>query len=486
MDAARIERDPDRSLPRPTRDALEQLRRLALPARSRVLVACDAADAVRDILRRAGLEPATAPDLATLDLPARSFDAAVIAGPLERTEWDRWALQQVHRLLVPGAPLVLAVPNLAAPATLAEPAFAAGLVRKRLTGLLRRALRKPPPPPPPFTRRKYRIRALVHVLERLGYRVTDVRAAGSRSPEPLGLKPGHAFVPGWTLVARTEGSLYGGAGGRPWPDPAAFRARFEREHHAFLAARDRWVRAHAARAADPPVALDPAAHAGARVLVLAPHPDDEVLGCGGTLAKLIAAGARVTVVHATDGSEATSLRRAPEPQRRTARLDEAQEVGAAMGFSSLELWRQDNAAFRESPELADRLSQTLAELDPALVFVPFVTDIHPDHRVLARLLARALRSLARPSRAEIMSYQVWCLVPPNRYCDVTEVAPTLEEALLRYVTAMKVEDYIHIAQDRNYYNACILTGRPGYAEAFRATGAVAYPELAATMEGDRG
>jgi len=51
---------------------------------------------------------------------------------------------------------------------------------------------------------------------------------------------------------------------------------------------------------------------------------------------------------------------------------------------------------------------------------------------------------------------------------------------------MKVEDYIHIAQDRNYYNACILTGRPGYAEAFRATGAAAYPELAATMEGDRG
>src|SRR6266850_2712727 len=234
MDAARIERDPDRSIPRPTRDALEQLRRLVLPARSRVLVACEGADAVRDLLRREGLEPATAPDLATLDLPPRSFDAALIAGRLERTEWDRWALQQVHRLLVPGAPLVLAVPNLAAPATLAEPAFAAGLVRKRLTGLLRRALRVPPLPPPPFTRRKYRIRALVHVLERLGYRVTDVRAAGARSsePEPAGLKPGHAFVPGWTLVARTEGSLYGGAGGRPWPDPAAFRARFEREHHA--------------------------------------------------------------------------------------------------------------------------------------------------------------------------------------------------------------------------------------------------------------
>lgn len=488
MDAARIEAEPLAPIPRHARVALEQLRRLALPRGSRVLVLCDAAREVQEVLQREGLDATSASDFARLDFPARSFDAALIAGLLERTEWDRWGLQQVHRVLRPGAPLVLVVPNLASFSTLGNPGFAAGLIRKRVTGFIRRRLRMSPAPPPPFMHRKYRVRALTDVLERLGFRVTEVAASASPAPGSRATGRGwrDVFVSAWTLVARAEPSLFDGSSGRAWPDPTVFRARFEHEHQAFIATRDRWAATHPALMAGRTAALDPSAYSGANVLVLSPHPDDEILGCGGTLAKLVAAGARVTVVHATDGSEATSLLRAPESLRRNVRLDEAQAVGRAMGFASLVLWRQDNAAFRALPELEGRLLRTLGELDPALIFVPFVTDIHPDHRVLARLLGRALRSLERPSHAEILSYQVWCLVPPNRYCDVTDVAPALEDALLRYVTAMKVEDYIHLAQDRNYYNACILTGRPGYAEAYWATGAAAYPELATTMEGDRG
>jgi len=488
MDAARIERAPDSLIPRHARIALAHLRRLSLPAGSRVLVMCDEAQGLQDALRREGFEALIRPDATPLEPPARSFDAAMIAGVLERTEWDRWGLQQVHRVLKPGAPLVLVVPNLFCLSTLGEGGFAAGLVRKQVTGFIRRRLRRPPASPRPFARRKYRARALFDVLERLGYRVTGLYPGASPSPEPRRAGPGwkDLLVPTWTIVSRREPSLFGRSAERPWPEPGAFRARFEREHHAFVAARDRWAAAHPALPAGAPEALDPSAYAGASVLVLAPHPDDEILGCGGTLAKLIAGGARVTVLHATDGSEATSLLRSPEAVRRSVRLDEAQAVGRAMGFSSLLLWRQDNAAFRPLDELVERLSRTIAELDPALIFVPFVTDIHPDHRVLARMLARSLRSLDRPSRAEILSYQVWCLVPPNRHCDVTDVASAIEEALLLYVTAMKVEDYIHLAQDRNYYNACTLLGGSGFAEAYWATNADAYPDLVATMESDRG
>jgi LmbE family N-acetylglucosaminyl deacetylase/SAM-dependent methyltransferase len=488
MDAARIEREPASPLPRHARIALEHFRRHALPAGSRVLVLCDETRGLEEVLRRRGLDAASGHDLAQLEFPAQSFDAALIAGLLERTEWDRWGLQQVHRVLKPGAPLVLVVPNLFCLSTLADPGYAAGLLRKRAGGLIRRWLRRPPAPPPPFTRRKYRARALADVLERLGFRVTGVYADASASPEPRRAGPGwkHLFVPTWTVASRREPSLIGRSAGRPWPEPAAFRARFEREHHAMVAARDRWAAANPDRFAGAPAALDPSAYAGANVLVLAPHPDDEILGCGGTLARLIARGARVTVVHATDGSEAASLLRSPEGVRRSVRLDEAQAVGRAMGFSSLVLWKEDNAGFRARDELVGRLCRTIAELDPALVFVPFLTDIHPDHRVLAGLLGRALRALGRPSRAEILSYQVWCLVPPNRYCEVTDVASTIEDALLLYVTAMKVEDYIHLAQDRNYYNACTLMGGPGFAEAYCAMEAGAYPDLVASMESDRG
>ena len=138
-------------------------------------------------------------------------------------------------------------------------------------------------------------------------------------------------------------------------------------------------------------------------------------------------------------------------------IEEARAVGRALGFTAVETWGESNAAFHERDDLVAKLARTLADLEPALIFTPFVTDVHPDHRRLTRLLARALRSLARPSSAEVLCYEVWGFVPANRFCVVTGQQEAIERALALYVTAMKVEDYIHLAQDRNYWNACALT-----------------------------
>ncbi len=228
--------------------------------------------------------------------------------------------------------------------------------------------------------------------------------------------------------------------------------------------------------------LAPASWAGQNVLVLFPHPDAELIGCGGTLALLVAQGAKVTVVHATDGSEAASLWHAPREVARTIRLEEARRVGARMGFADLIFWSEDNAAFVERPERVRELAQLLERLRPALIFTPFVTDIHPDHRVLSRLLAHAIRDAGqRPGGGRVLSYQVWSSLPPNLACDVTAVAGLLEEALLLYATAMKVDDYVHFCQDRNYHDAVAVAGRPGYIECFLATPADAFPELPATV-----
>ena len=58
----------------------------------------------------------------------------------------------------------------------------------------------------------------------------------------------------------------------------------------------------------------------ANVLVLSPHPDDELIGCGGTVTRLMTQGARVTVIQATDGCDAASLVHATEGERRSIRL----------------------------------------------------------------------------------------------------------------------------------------------------------------------
>ncbi len=251
--------------------------------------------------------------------------------------------------------------------------------------------------------------------------------------------------------------------------------RFESESRTFLELRERWRREHMP-ADGRPRPLEADRFAGAHVLVLAPHPDDEIIGCGGTLLRLVQAGARVTVLQATDGSASAALEDAPPAIQRTIRLDEARAVAEAAGFEPTIFWNEDNRAFRSRNELVARLRETLRETAPALVFTPFIADIHADHRTLNQILAGALEGL--PGRdTTILGYEVWSLAPANVWCDVSSCMRDVERLLLLYETAMKVDDFIHMCSTRNRYHALTLAGAPGYAEAFFATDVSRFREL---------
>jgi LmbE family N-acetylglucosaminyl deacetylase/SAM-dependent methyltransferase len=399
-----------------------------------------------------------------------AIDLAIVVGVLEHEAWDRWTLQRLHRALADGGHLIVAVPNLRALTGPGDLAFLSGRVARELRNRTRRALGLAPAREA-FRGRRYREEDVERTLATLGYLVRD-RAA---------------FGHGWIAPVAARSSRFGADPRRPFPDAAEHRARFERTHRAFLDERTRWLAAHPRFRPQMVAAFDPSLFRGRHALVLAPHPDDELIGCGGTLVRLIAGGARVTVVQATDGSEAASLWNAPDAVRRTVRLDEARAVGAALGFESVICWNEDNAAFRDRPERVAELAALLARLEPALVFTPFVTDVHPDHRVLSGMLAKAIaREPGAMRDARVLSYQVWSLVPPNLYCDVTAEMEAIERALWRYDTAMKVDDYVHFCLDRNYHDATEYSGRPGFVEAYFEMPAASYGELAATAGGERG
>jgi LmbE family N-acetylglucosaminyl deacetylase len=422
-------------------------------------------------------------------LPPGSVDLAIVAESLERTPWDRWTLQLCHRSLAEGGHLVLVVPNLIGLSSPASLVFIVARALRTLILRLRRLLGLPPPRER-FTGRRYRRADLVRMLERLGFRIEAITTV-----DPGWLTPFARLLP--TLIGRVSRthvvlasrlpSLFGHDARRPYPDPEAHRREFERVNGRYLRDRTRWLARHPALAPREVATFDPAAFAGREALVLCPHPDDELIGGGGTLARLIAAGARVTVVHATDGSEAASLWHAAPEVRRTVRLDEARRVGERMGFTSLVFWKEDNAAFVEREPRVQELAALLERLRPALVFTPFVTDIHPDHRVLSRMLARAFQAAPHAmAGARVLGYAVWSAVPANLVCDVTGEVDLQEEALLIYATAMKVDDYVHFCQDRNYHDAVAVTGRPGFVESYFACSAQDYPGLVAAMEGSDG
>src|SRR5439155_18343447 len=370
-------------------------------------------------------------DVSALGLPDGSMDV-VLLEVLETTEWDGWVLQQVHRVLKDGGRLVFAVPNRFALASPKDIWFLASAVLSQIRRRIWRS-RKSPTLPDPSAARGYRLSSLIETLKSLGYSVErwSAHAFGWLAPLARMRYEAVAGIAGThLLLCERLPSLFGADPRRPYPDPEAHRRRFEQVRQRFIEDRERWLERyprHGQCAAQP---LDPAQYRGGRIVVLAPHPDDEIIGCGGTLAKLIAHGAHVTAIYATDGAQTASLLHAPPEVRRTVRLEEARAVGEAMGFASIVFWGEDNAAFRERDDLIERLGATLAEVQPALIFTPFPADGHRDHRVLSRMLAKALA--AKPDtvqEARVLSYGVWSLVPPNTYCDITDVVELQEQAL---------------------------------------------------------
>jgi len=146
-----------------------------------------------------------------------------------------------------------------------------------------------------------------------------------------------------------------------------------------------------------------------KLVVLAPHPDDESLGCGALLARAFA-GAGAHVICLTDGSASHPGSRQWTPER-LARQRRAEMVAAisCLGGTPRDLtWlgMADSLLYQaDATEVAARLEQLIEDHGTRHVFVPAAEDHHEDHQAAARF-AGALRS--RRPEWSFYSYPVWC------------------------------------------------------------------------------
>ncbi len=178
-----------------------------------------------------------------------------------------------------------------------------------------------------------------------------------------------------------------------------------------------------------PVVLHPAAD---RVLVVAPHPDDETIGCGATLAGLATRGAEVRVLVASAGEASVATAGIGAAATGAARRDEAVAACAALGLPRPDvLALPDGRLGDHVDELVAAVAAALDDLDPDAVFVPWPLDDHPDHRAAAAAVARVE---LRPG-VEVWGYEVWSAAPVNRIVDVTATWPAKVAALGCHVSA---------------------------------------------------
>jgi N-acetylglucosamine malate deacetylase 1 len=127
------------------------------------------------------------------------------------------------------------------------------------------------------------------------------------------------------------------------------------------------------------------------VLVLAPHPDDAELGCGGTLARLLEEGA--TVYAAAFSTCQESLPPGAPP---TTARDEFAEAMRRLGVPDANVLVYDYPVRRFSyqrQELLEDLVRLRRSLQPDTVFLPAASDLHQDHQVVATEGLRAFKEI---------------------------------------------------------------------------------------------
>jgi LmbE family N-acetylglucosaminyl deacetylase len=211
----------------------------------------------------------------------------------------------------------------------------------------------------------------------------------------------------------------------------------------------------AARATDGP-ALLPGPPLGP-VLVVAAHPDDETIGCGGALARHAQRGDAVTVVVATSGERT----RAGGAAVAAAREAECRAAVHDLGLTGAPVFlRLADGGLREC---AEELAGALGDLgrDARTVYVPSLFDAHRDHRAVNEALARAGLG------ADVYGYEIWSAAPVDVLLDVAAVYDRKERALRRYVTALETVDYVRAARGlAAYRSAAGGLGGTGLAEGF--------------------
>lgn len=143
-------------------------------------------------------------------------------------------------------------------------------------------------------------------------------------------------------------------------------------------------------------------------LVLAPHPDDETLGCGATIARKTAAGTPTWVMVVADGRSSHPFSRITPDELAAIRAAEVDTACRSLGVGAGRLrrleWADATVAAR-TEELATIIAAAVDDLCPEEVVVTSGLDWHPDHQALNQAARLALTRVTH--RAQLLEYPVW-------------------------------------------------------------------------------
>jgi N-acetylglucosamine malate deacetylase 1 len=192
-------------------------------------------------------------------------------------------------------------------------------------------------------------------------------------------------------------------------------------------------------------------------LIIAPHPDDEAIGCGGVIAQSADAGNRIVVLFLTSGECGVP----GMSQDAAARLREQEAVAAAeiLGVADLKFLRVPDGRVEDfGAPAADALADVLCAETPDIIRVPHPHDGHADHHAAWPILQHAIR-IADAGRPEFLAYEIWTpMAAPDYAEDITGFVDRKRDAIGCYQSQLCQLPYDHGILGLNAYRGAFLAG----------------------------
>lgn len=212
-----------------------------------------------------------------------------------------------------------------------------------------------------------------------------------------------------------------------------------------------------------------------KIIVFAPHPDDDLLGCGGSMAKHVSQGNEITVVYMTSGEAGSLL----DNKNKLAKIREKEvsEASKILGIKNLIFLRNPDGYLEYNQKSIIKITSLIREGKPDLVYLPHRSDAHKDHIKTYELVTEAINRASRSSFQEckgkpwsiatVLCYEIWTPLQEISYIEnIEEFIDLKMQAFEQHKSQIKKNKYNDAIKGLNRYRG-IMTGMGKYCECFQ-------------------
>lgn len=214
------------------------------------------------------------------------------------------------------------------------------------------------------------------------------------------------------------------------------------------------------------------------ILVVAPHHDDEVIGCGGTIFKHYKKDDKIWVVYVTAGWSGIPKIKSKEKAIKI-REREARDACRIIGVQKAIFLREDDRSiYNKKAEIIERLIKAIRDIKPNLIYAPHSREKDIEHKIVYETVKEAawlskspyLPKLGQSTKSiqKIYLYEVW--TPLEDFFereDITSVIDIKTKALLAYQSQLKYFNLVDAITGLNVYRGSMVGTNKKFAEVFQ-------------------